>query len=427
MLQRPLLLLLFALINAPLLLAQEDTLHVQTLTYDSITTRRGWWLFPDETHTYRKVLLHYTLKCDPQTTQDQYPCGEWDYLTYNMIHQHTGVLDSTALQHPLFKVAALTPPSVERADVPFYDTRQLEVAERTITNTTSETIYALGTGGAWDNGLLQAVTGTSRSQFVFMASELLASGLQAGPIHQLRFTTDAQGSGTFDRFTIRMKNTTASSLNTFDDLGLITVHEVPPNSLGTVAGEQTFVLSEPFVWDGTSNVLVDFAAARQNGGTVPGVLSSPAAPGTGIEAIGRDGYLELADDFIALDPAPMSNVASAITVMFRVKGDAVLPVNATIFEAVDALDRRILNVHLPWGNGRVYWDAGSDGSNYDRIDKAATTAETEGQWNHWAFVKNVATGQMKIYLNGVLWHSATGMTKPMSGITRFRFGSGRDG
>ena len=41
MLQRPLLLLLFALINAPLLLAQEDTLHVQTLTYDSITTRRG--------------------------------------------------------------------------------------------------------------------------------------------------------------------------------------------------------------------------------------------------------------------------------------------------------------------------------------------------------------------------------------------------
>ncbi|MBK7752430.1 MAG: hypothetical protein IPI41_07425 [Flavobacteriales bacterium] len=86
--------------------AQEDTTRVQTLTYDSITTRRGWFQFPDDTHTYRKVLMHHTLKCDPQTTQDQYNCGEWDYLTYNFVHEHTGALDSTALQHPLFKVGA---------------------------------------------------------------------------------------------------------------------------------------------------------------------------------------------------------------------------------------------------------------------------------------------------------------------------------
>src|SRR6187549_3242965 len=74
----------------------QDTIRVQTLTYADITARRGWYVFPDTTHQFRKVLMHHTLKCDPQTTQDQYACGEWDYLTYNIIHEHTGVLDSTA-------------------------------------------------------------------------------------------------------------------------------------------------------------------------------------------------------------------------------------------------------------------------------------------------------------------------------------------
>jgi len=428
MIQRYTYLLLFALLNAPMLLAQEDTLRVQTLTFDSITTRRGWWQFPDGSHTYRKVLMHHTLRCSPLTTQDQYDCGEWDYLTYNQIHDHTGALDSTALQHPLFKVGTLVPPSVDRAPAPFYHTRQVEAVTRTVTNTTSETVYTIGIGGAWDAGLLQAVLGTSRSQFIYLASELTASGLQPGPVHQLRFTTDAQGTGSFDRFVIRMKHTTANSIDAFDGTDLINVHEVPPNTLGTIAGEQTFVLTEPFVWDGTSNVLIDFAASRAVGGNVPAVLSTPAAPGMSVQAVGRDGYLELADDFIALDATPMSSVGSVITVMFRSKGDTVIPApNTTILEAVDAQGRRILNIHLPWSNGRVYWDAGNDGSSYDRIDQAAATADVEGQWNHWAFTKNTSTGTMKIYLNGVLWHTGTGKTKPMNGITSFRFASAIDG
>lgn len=46
-------LLLTVLLNDPFLIAQDDTIRVQTLTYDSITTRRGWWVFPDESHTER--------------------------------------------------------------------------------------------------------------------------------------------------------------------------------------------------------------------------------------------------------------------------------------------------------------------------------------------------------------------------------------
>ena len=62
----------------------------------------------------------------------------------------------------------------------------------------------------------------------------------------------------------------------------------------------------------------------------------------------------------------------------------------------------------PGENGQIYWDCGNDGGGYDRINKQATEAEYEGTWQHWAFTKNATTGDMRIYLNGELWHTGTG-------------------
>ena len=76
----------------------------------------------------------------------------------------------------------------------------------------------------------------------------------------------------------------------------------------------------------------------------------------------------------------------------------------------NAAGNRVLNVHIPWSNNRVYFDKG--GSSYDRIDKAVTNAEYQG-WHHWVFTANSSTGSMKIYNDGVLWHSGTGKTNAM--------------
>ena len=67
-------LLLFCFGSAPLLHAQstsEDTITVQTFTYGS--PLRGWFQFPSDSNSYRKVWLYYKLKCDKGTTQDNYP------------------------------------------------------------------------------------------------------------------------------------------------------------------------------------------------------------------------------------------------------------------------------------------------------------------------------------------------------------------
>ncbi len=73
----------------------QDTTRIQTLTFEDITKRSGTWKFPDEGKSWRKVLMYYTLKCDAQTQQDQFNCGEWDYLSYIDLYDSTGNLDTT--------------------------------------------------------------------------------------------------------------------------------------------------------------------------------------------------------------------------------------------------------------------------------------------------------------------------------------------
>lgn len=397
-------------------LTAQDTLHVQTLSFDSITTRRGWFVFPDSTHQYRKVLMHHTLKCSPLTTADQYPCGEWDYLTYNFIHEHTGRNDSTAYQHPLFKVGAASPDSVRVAPWQAVIAQQRWMRTDTLQAVTSETLATVGTGAVGDTNTFRPGSYATRSQYLFTAAELSAAGLVPGPIRGLRFTSIGGPGGWMPKLIVRMKATITTALTGFDDSGLTTVFNGQHTS-----GALDLLLHEPFVWDGTSGLLMDVSAEEI--GVLEGHLlaGDPVAPGMAVHEHGPDGHVEVGDDVIGVDPAPLAALDTAVTITFRAFGAPQLPLNTTVLEAVDAQGRRVLNVHLPWSNGRIYWDAGQD-AGYDRIDNAANAQDFQGQWNDWAFVKNTVTGSMKIYLNGVLWHSGTGKTKPLGGITRFNIG-----
>ena len=129
---------------------------------------------------------------------------------------------------------------------------------------------------------------------------------------------------------------------------------------------------------------------------------------------------------MALPAAAFSSVENEITVAAWVYGAANQPRNDSMFFAVNSSGNRVLNIHLPWSNGQVYWDAGYQGGT-DRINRAASANEYRGQWNHWAFSKNASSGTMSIYLNGELWHSGTNKTRPMSGITAAAFGSQLNG
>src|ERR1017187_4552389 len=68
--------------------ASPDTVYVQTFTFGSV--QDSTFRFPAP-GTYQKVLLYYSLKCNPKQSP---ACGQWDYLTYTFLYQKTGIYKS---------------------------------------------------------------------------------------------------------------------------------------------------------------------------------------------------------------------------------------------------------------------------------------------------------------------------------------------
>jgi hypothetical protein len=143
-----------------------------------------------------------------------------------------------------------------------------------------------------------------------------------------------------------------------------------------------------------------------------------------------DGYQITAMDmagaaYVHVDGDSWSTIENEATIAMWVYGDpAQMPQNNSAFWAHDG-GNRVAQAHIPWSDGNVYFDTG--GSGYNRINKAATPGEYQGSWRHWTFVKNATTGEQLIYLDGVLWHSGTGLTLPMVNVTSFAIGSANDG
>jgi len=90
-------------------------------------------------------------------------------------------------------------------------------------------------------------------------------------------------------------------------------------------------------------------------------------------------------------------------------------------------------VHLGcWRDPEQYrWDCGSPWSFENRLGgRHRSQGEWMGGWNHWAFTKDIRVGsddrkgQMRIYLNGVLYDSRSGTDTPIEDITSFTIGSG---
>lgn len=363
--------------------------------------------------------MYYTLKCDAATTQDQYACGEWDYLTYSFVYDHTGVLDSNQQSHPHFLYGGQDLDSLWYTTIPQFNSVEAYEYFTTIDNVVSESGYTVG--GVMGSTEEYPLGGQrrARSQFLWTASELTTAGMSAGDIHRLALQLTNYQTG-LGRLVISMKNTSTSVPSTFES-GMTVVYDQTtdfPNGSNT----HNFNLLTPFNWDGTSNILVEFSYENEPVNDYNQVSYFTTEDTSGVYATGLDNAIVFEDSKYMEIPLGGTDFGDEVTVSFWSYGNAdIQPSNSYSFEAVNTSNQRVLNVHLPWSNGRIYWDAG-EGSGYDRIDKAANASEYEGNWVHWAFTKNAATGSMKIYKNGALWHSGTGLERTIGEIDRFVVG-----
>lgn len=107
--------------------------------------------------------------------------------------------------------------------------------------------------------------GGLKSQFLIRASELQAAGISQGSINSLGFEVVAPGT-TYNDFNLSIGTTANNVLTTAFESGLTNVYSNAAYTLN--AGTNTITFNTPFVWDGISNIVVEFCWSNNNtGGT----------------------------------------------------------------------------------------------------------------------------------------------------------------
>ena len=183
--------------------------------------------------------------------------------------------------------------------------------------------------------------------------------------------------------------------------------QVDGNTVGLWHFDETGVGTGSTAYDSTTN---------NNHGTATGTTLTEGFYGKARSFNGSSDNISI--------PGQSIPTGNQITISFWTYGGSTLPANNSIIGGHDASGNRVINIHLAWSDGTIYWDAGNSGtSSYDRISKAVSASDYKGRWAYWTFTKDASTGSLKIYLDGNLWHSGTGFTRTLSSVTTAKIGS----
>jgi len=386
-------------------LSAQDVI-VQSFNFDS-ETRDTVIEFPQMDHNnWEKIIMLYSMRCKdglispPVAGQTNLGCGEWDYSCNTYITDSTQV-DSLYRVSPDFEISNFDGNEFIYSESPTYTYYQSTFREVTVNNVSNETVHDILAADT-DSDVFMGATGeTKRFQFEWKASDLTASGLAAGPINGM-YLNVLSGQGDFKNFKVRLRNGQDGTKVCFshDDFT-----EVYYNDITIDGANNKLVFYNGFNWNGTDPIHIDFSFEIESSdlsidaSTITESSLINASDNKAVE-INAQGKIRIVEDF--------SSVTDAITISAWSRGSDILPTATSFFEGIDTDGNRQLNVHLPWGNGVVFWDCGNNGDGWDRINKAADELDYKNKWNHWSFTKDVSTGEMLIYLNGNLWHGGTG-------------------
>lgn len=405
----------------------QDTLWVKAFNFQS-GTRDSMITFPDGDHnSFEKILMYYRMRCKKglisTSANRNLGCGEWDYSCNTNIIDSSAV-DSLKATHPNYIIEGYNDNFFFYTTKPTYT--YTEYQQKNTVVLSQSNVTSTKAGPHQQNTNYKLPSNKSWKSYFILPKQYL-NNLTSGNIHGLQLKHNGSGKAEFMR--IRLANSSNSSLKP-EDLKELDFDEVlNRNTEWSASGTSNFIFHKPFVYDGNSAVIIELS--YQNLITAQNYIEISASSLAEVTSY----YIDETDYFINLGSQgrgeisadAFSDISNEITVAFWARGnESVLPNNNSILYATDEKGNRQINIHLPWSNSRVYWDCGNDGSGFDRIDKTTVTPEFEGSWQHWAFTKNTTNGEMKIYLNGQLWHSGTGRSKPID-IHKFFIGTDENG
>lgn len=404
-----------------------DTIVIQSYNYNSTTrdTVIDFTALPNV--SFEKVMMSYSIRCTDGLVSNggntNLGCGEWDYSCNTYIDDSVRI-DSVRSQHTDLSISNFSGTTFNYTSQPTYDFYQYSQTAVTLNNIISENAFPILAGTTPTTQVLDGSNKSGKSQFIYTAAELATAGFTAGNIDALNL--NALNGGDINFLRVNIKETALTALdNKSPETGGYT--EVFFNNYTFATGANRIQFHTPFVWNGTDNIIIEFSFTNSVAGSD---IQFEGTASSNLSLNANNGYNINLSGYPSIDVTTSnmnSSISDEMTISFWSFGDSdLLPVNTTILHATDVNNVRSLNLHLPWENSRVYFDCGNIGTSYDRIDKAATVSELEGQWNHWAMSKNATTGSMKLYLNGALWHSGTGKNNLMD-IVEMVIGSTNSG
>jgi concanavalin A-like lectin/glucanase superfamily protein/type IX secretion system substrate protein/peptide-N-glycosidase F-like protein len=393
-----------------------DTIVVPTFNYSQTSgggIRDTMINFPDNPdESYGKIIMLYNMRCKeglisvPGNTNRG--CGEWDYSCNTYITDSSRV-DSVLSFTNSHTITTFSGSTFNYVEIQLYDYYQFLQKNVVVNSIISENLYSVGSGNIQLANPIATANNSGKSQYLYTQTELSSAGLSTGDINAIALNIIG-GSSDAEYFKIRIKNTTKTLLDA-NDPDITDFTEVYFHDNNFTTGENKITFHAPFSWDGSSNIIIEFSFTNNTNGTAFDVEGEETGNDYGIYA--HNGYsINSVNGSIDIPTTAFSSISEEITVSFWSYGnEKVQPIHNSILHGVDANNNRQINLHLPWGNSSIYFDCGNDGNGYDRIDKGASASEFKGNWNHWAITKNTTTGDMKMYLNGSLWHSGTDKTK----------------
>jgi len=399
------LLLTTLLFIIPLILPAQNTV-VQSFNYES-TTRDTMIDFPEGDHTqYEKILMHYAMRCKDGLVSNgndtNRGCGEWDYSCNTYVVDSTKV-DSIKATSDEFRMPGYGADIFEATTTPTYD--YFEVIQKNVEYTSvliekefdvisgsDDMSYGFGQKGSQVN-----------LTYILTVEELEDAGVGSQKINGMTFPI-TEGEATLKNLRINILATPELKVN--DAVLNGDWHEACYSNTTLSEADNLVKFYDDFSWDGTSNLAFNISYDHLEGDDL-NILGSDSKIGAMVNDLSDESYFRFSPGASIEVDNGIEEISDQITIAYWINGANNLPVNTTSIEAVDDANVRQINIHHPWSNGHVYWDCGNDGGGYDRINKPADQTSYKNGWNHWAFTKNANTGEMKIYLNGSLWHEGT--------------------
>ncbi len=148
--------------------------------------------------------------------------------------------------------------------------------------TIGQNIFIIGNGTTSSTHPFYTSYADARQNILFTAAELSAAGLTASYITHLGFNVITRSSTVMNGFSVKMQNTSVTSISGFTNSGWTNCYSgtyTVPNT-----GWQDIALTQPFAWNGTSNLLIEICFDNSSSGTTSTVNS------TSISNMNRVGY-----------------------------------------------------------------------------------------------------------------------------------------